>query len=669
MDSMAKFSAMASNIRHLKSKGSDKIGDPQAVNKWSEIRMSMKGVGGALFKSGWLRKQGGMVKTWHRRWFVLNGDYLFYFQKEDDVRPLGMIYLPGNKIIQHPANPEEPDKFLLELIPAEKELTIHRCSQGKTMPAMKMAPNHETFLLSAATDEERQDWIRAIRKVMFANKGGAIFGNSLAETMEFERTRSDRKVPYIVESCIEFLTKYGLEIEGIFRLPGRMLLVRDLKDRFDEGETFDLEEEDADIHSVASLIKQYFRELPECLIPYNKYQEFMNIAMRYQGNKAKNTRNEEVELLRTLMTDIPRDNYNCLKYLCAFLHRVADNTSINKMTVQNLARVFGPNIIRHPQMDDNPEVFMLTTADISEQLAYMMINYDDKIFSVEFDDGRKSVNVAVDDLLRLDENEEVEKLKLVQPMSAMDDLSSIIIDQKGDRQGRSFCTDTNLLQQFQSTNLENQSESQQEGVLDPSRQSEDFVKVPRPAPRSVYVDERKPIPPLRKKYMRNHSSVGHTTSNDSISSELSNSSNSLDGSTNDVCHRNSMRSSSRNSDSEPNTLVLELQQKLDTLTAENNTLKAKYDNLNASKAKSDARVKNLSDEMRKIQNRYDEHITNLENRHKAQVNELCVKLDEEKSSRAEAVQKVLELQKTIQTYQMQYGDIKDKLPPLYPEKS
>ena len=68
-------------------------------------------------KSGWLRKQGGMVKSWHRRWFVLNGNCLFYFAREDDIKTLGNLYLPGNKIIQHPANPDEPDKFLMEIVP------------------------------------------------------------------------------------------------------------------------------------------------------------------------------------------------------------------------------------------------------------------------------------------------------------------------------------------------------------------------------------------------------------------------------------------------------------------------------------------------------------------------------------------------------------------------
>lgn len=45
----------------------------------------------------------------------------------------------------------------------------------------------------------------------------AIFGSTIEETMAFERTRSKRKVPYIVENCVSFLIEKGLEIEGIFR--------------------------------------------------------------------------------------------------------------------------------------------------------------------------------------------------------------------------------------------------------------------------------------------------------------------------------------------------------------------------------------------------------------------------------------------------------------------
>lgn len=73
-----------------------------------------------IIRSGWLKKQGGMVRTWHRRWFCLNNDFLFYFAKEDDSRPLGCIFLPGNRVCEVPFNPEDPDKCLLEISAGKK---------------------------------------------------------------------------------------------------------------------------------------------------------------------------------------------------------------------------------------------------------------------------------------------------------------------------------------------------------------------------------------------------------------------------------------------------------------------------------------------------------------------------------------------------------------------
>ncbi|KAL4240161.1 Unconventional myosin-IXa [Mactra antiquata] len=632
-----KFSAMALNIKHLKPKITETKSDPITNKKWSE--MSMTSSTGDTRKTGWLRKQGGMVKSWHRRWFVLNGDYLFYFGKEDDSKPLGMIYLIGNKIIQHPANPEEPDKFLLELVPGRAPT--------------KAPSNQESFLLCAASDDERQDWIKAIRKVMFASKGGAIFGTALEETMKFEKTRSDRKVPLIVEACIEFLTENALETEGIFRLPGRMLLVRDLKDRYDEGEKVVLSPDDVDIHSVASLLKQYLRELPECLIPYKFYQEFMNIAMKFQGAKCNDNKLELVESLRTAVVDLPVDNYNVLKCLCNFLHKVSNNTHINKMSSQNLARVFGPNIIRHPQMEDNPEVFMLTTADISEQLAYMMFDYEDRIFTIDYDNN----SCAVDDLLQLEETDTTPD-GILQPISGntngssgVNELSDIVFEQRRDRRARSFQTPDLMLE------LSNNIDIGEPGSSDSSPTVDKPVPVRRNASSKPSLSEDgRPIPPLRRKYTREHRILNAERSNSSVSSDHS-SENSLDFADN---------GSAISLPQTPNTAMLELQQRLETMTAEHDALKARYENLNASKTKSDERVKNLSAEMSKIQTRYEEHIKNVEKRHKTQIEDLSAKLCDERTGKADAIKKIMELQKTIQKYQMHYGDLKDKLPPLYP---
>ena len=33
-------------------------------------------------KSGWLQKRGGRIQTWHKRWFVLTGDMIFYYKNQ-----------------------------------------------------------------------------------------------------------------------------------------------------------------------------------------------------------------------------------------------------------------------------------------------------------------------------------------------------------------------------------------------------------------------------------------------------------------------------------------------------------------------------------------------------------------------------------------------------------
>ncbi|KAK4818320.1 hypothetical protein QYF61_010782 [Mycteria americana] len=108
----------------------------------------------SAIKCGWLRKQGGFVKTWHTRWFVLKGDQLYYFKDEDETKPLpmlaydymifimhlvnsswssklaflswlskeGTIFLPGNRVIEHPCNEESPGKFLFEVVPGKNRV-------------------------------------------------------------------------------------------------------------------------------------------------------------------------------------------------------------------------------------------------------------------------------------------------------------------------------------------------------------------------------------------------------------------------------------------------------------------------------------------------------------------------------------------------------------------
>jgi len=70
-------------------------------------------------KSGWLRKQGGIVKSWHRRYFIMKGDYLYYYTTDDDYitgkQPLGNIFLPGNHVAEIPYTSGDSEKFQFEI--------------------------------------------------------------------------------------------------------------------------------------------------------------------------------------------------------------------------------------------------------------------------------------------------------------------------------------------------------------------------------------------------------------------------------------------------------------------------------------------------------------------------------------------------------------------------
>lgn len=93
-----------------------------------------------------------------------------------------------------------------------------------------------------------------------------------------------------------------------------------------------------DMHVVASVLKSYLRELPEPLLTYRLYENFI-AASRQPTEQAKlNALWEAVHLL-------PDANFQNLRYLIKFLSTLTQNQNVNKMTPSNLAIVIAPNLL------------------------------------------------------------------------------------------------------------------------------------------------------------------------------------------------------------------------------------------------------------------------------------------------------------------------------------
>ncbi|XP_052468185.1 rho GTPase-activating protein 22 isoform X2 [Carassius gibelio] len=236
----------------------------------------------------------------------------------------------------------------------------------------KAAMSHESFLLMANSQSDVDDWVKAIRRVIWAPFGGGIFGQRLEDTVQYERKFGPRLAPLLVEQCVDFIREQGLDEEGLFRMPGQANLVKELQEAFDCGDKPQFDS-NTDVHTVASLLKLYLRELPEPVVPFCKYEDFLTCAQILARDEE-----EGIQELGKLVTTLPAANYNLLKYICKFLDEVQSHSNENKMGVQNLATVFGPNILR-PKMED--PVAIMEGTSLVQHLMTLLISKHDRLYA------------------------------------------------------------------------------------------------------------------------------------------------------------------------------------------------------------------------------------------------------------------------------------------------
>ncbi|XP_073097338.1 rho GTPase-activating protein 22 isoform X2 [Manis javanica] len=369
---------------------------------------------GPVLKAGWLKKQRSIRKSWQQRWFMLCGDQLFYYKDRDEAKPQGFISLQGTQVTELLPDPEDPGKHLFEISP------------GGAREQEKVSANPEALLLMASSQRDMEDWVQAIRRVIWAPLGGGtarsshacplepfppgIFGQRLEDTVHHEQKYGPRLAPLLVEQCVDFIRERGLTEEGLFRMPGQANLVRDLQDSFDCGEK-PLFDSSTDVHTVASLLKLYLRELPEPVIPFARYEDFLSCAQLLTKDEGEGT----LELAKQVIS-LPPANYNLLRYICKFLDEVQSHSNVNKMSVQNLATVFGPNILR-PEVAD--PVTIMEGTSLVQHLMTVLIRKHVQLFTTRATEGQASPSQGPPCMVRWG-SEEVKADSQPEPSSCSD---------------------------------------------------------------------------------------------------------------------------------------------------------------------------------------------------------------------------------------------------------
>ncbi|VDK69537.1 unnamed protein product [Dibothriocephalus latus] len=134
---------------------------------------------------------------------------------------------------------------------------------------------------------------------------------------------------------LEHLQQVGHMAPGIFRRAGGRLRIQALRDCLEKDINWNSFSE-WQPYDVADVVKQYFRELPECLLT-NKLSA--NLIHIYSHSKEAN-----LSLLRWAVISLPDENRIALQSLLYFLNGLANRSSVTQMGSNNLAICFTPTL-------------------------------------------------------------------------------------------------------------------------------------------------------------------------------------------------------------------------------------------------------------------------------------------------------------------------------------
>ncbi|XP_030757921.1 unconventional myosin-IXa-like isoform X2 [Sitophilus oryzae] len=160
-----------------------------------------------------------------------------------------------------------------------------------------------------------------------------IFGVALITLVTEEH-----KIPVVIEKLIYTIELKGLYTEGIYRKSGVSSKIRELKVSMDENPE-NCEFEKYQVHVLASVLKCFLREMPEPLLTFEYYENFITAA-----NLTNET--DRITTLYDILKKLPQSNYDLMERIIFHLAMVAHHEETNRMSASALAIVFAPCVLR-----------------------------------------------------------------------------------------------------------------------------------------------------------------------------------------------------------------------------------------------------------------------------------------------------------------------------------
>jgi RhoGAP domain len=145
------------------------------------------------------------------------------------------------------------------------------------------------------------------------------------------------KIPTRIDQLITKIEMHGLYSEGLYRKSGVSSKIKELQKKMNElGE---VDYESYNVHVLTNVLKTFLRDLPEPLLTFDRYDDFLRAA-------DLSDESDRVQTLLSLIKKLPPAHHALLERIVFHLARVAQREEYNRMSASSLAIVFSPCVLR-----------------------------------------------------------------------------------------------------------------------------------------------------------------------------------------------------------------------------------------------------------------------------------------------------------------------------------
>jgi hypothetical protein len=259
----------------------------------------------------------GASSDWQSTWIHLCSRTLYVYSKEE-------------RFVKHDLRKAKSVAFV-----QQSEKCLDAFDEGP--PVVIDMPNGRALYIQSDTRRETEAWLSVIQKVLM----------DVTNTLSNQPLSSD-DIPLTVEKCTNFVATYGLQVEGIYRLSGQHSKVNRLLEQLADCRSYVIKLDEYEVHDVSAALRRFIRNLSEPLL---------TDRLRTRWIEAASSADEGVkcQFYKYVLGELPPINYSTLKRIITHLARVAEFESVNKMSVINLASIFGPVLMNVDMPDDKEQ--------------------------------------------------------------------------------------------------------------------------------------------------------------------------------------------------------------------------------------------------------------------------------------------------------------------------